>query len=183
MPTMTDTLLVNRQPAPGDYAPAYQNYVAAVQTEDITGFLETQKAEMLEFLHHIKWEKWEQAYATDKWTLAEVVIHMIDTERIFAYRALRIARGDTTPLPGFDQDPYVPNSGAASRTPASIVDEFSAVREATIHLFKNFTDAMWQRRGTAANAEVTVTALAFIVGGHAAHHLKVIQERYLSNGG
>ncbi|MCK6693184.1 MAG: DinB family protein [Thermoanaerobaculia bacterium] len=178
-----ETTIMTRQPAADEYAPYYKTYVDAVQTDDIVAYLEQQKTAELDFLRGIKWEKWELAYAPDKWTLAEVVIHAIDTERIFAYRALRIARGDKTPLPGFDQGPYVPNSGAASRTPASIADEFAAVREATIHLFKNFTDDMWNRRGTAADNEVSTLALAFMIGGHTAHHLKVIRERYLANGG
>lgn len=175
--------IMNRQPASDEYAPYYKTYVDAVNTDDIVAFLEQQKETELDFLRNIKWEKWELAYAPDKWTLAEVVIHMIDAERIFAYRALRIARGDKTPLPGFDQDPYVPNSAAASRTPASIADEFAAVREATIHLFKNFTDEMWDRRGIASEKEVSVLALAFIIAGHTAHHLNIIRERYLNNGG
>lgn len=175
---MTDLSTLHRQPAADEYAHFYANYVAAVDTTDIVGYLEQQKADLLDFLRGIKWEKWELAYAPDKWTLAEVVLHMIDAERIFAYRALRIARGDATPLAGFDQDTYVPNSGAAMRTPASIVDEFAAVREATLQLFRNFTDVMWDRRGIASEAEVTVLAIAFIIGGHATHHLKVIGERY-----
>lgn len=176
MMTMTE-----RKPAPGDYAPFYAGYVAAVDTEDIVGFLAVQKEQVLTQLRDVKWEKWELAYAPDKWTLAELVLHLIDAERIFAYRALRIARGDTTPLAGFEQNDYVPNSGAASRTPASIVDEFAAVREATVQLFRNFTDDMWERRGTAANSEVTVAALAYIIGGHTAHHIQIMRERYLAD--
>ncbi|TNE48817.1 MAG: DinB family protein [Bacteroidetes bacterium] len=167
------------KPMPGDYAPFYRGYIEAVETDDITSYLAIQKEQVLDFLRGIKWENWEVGYAPDKWTLAEVVLHMIDAERVFAYRALCIARGDQTPLPGMEQDDYVPNSGAASRTPASIVDEFAAVREATLHLFKNFTDDMWERRGIASDAEVTVPALAYIIGGHTAHHLQVIGERYL----
>lgn len=174
-----EAALMNRQPASDEYAPYYKKYVELIHTDDIVAYLERQKVETLDFLRNIKWEKWEQAYAPDKWTLAEVVIHLIDTERIFAYRALRISRGDTTPLAGFDQDPYVPNSGASSRTPASIVDEFAAVREATIHLFKNFTDEMWLRRGIASENEVSTLALAFMAAGHVEHHLRVIRERYL----
>ncbi len=172
-------LLTEPKPAPGDYAPFYEAYVAAVHTEDIVMYLAAQKEELMAFLRDIKWETWELAYEQDKWTLAQVVLHMIDAERIFAYRALRIARGDTTPMPGFEQDDYVPKSAALTRTPASIVDEFAAVREATIHLFKNFTEDMWERRGTAADAEVSVLALAYIIGGHAEHHLRVIKERYM----
>ena len=170
---------MSHQPATGDYAPFYQGYVAAVETADITGYLVNQKQEALDFFKNIVWEKWEQTYAPGKWTLAEVLLHIIDAERVFAYRALRIARGDKTPLAGFEQDDYVPNSEAASRTPASIVDEFAAVREASIQLFANLSDTMWERRGTASNTEVTVTALAFIIAGHMTHHLNVIRERYL----
>jgi len=173
-----ETAIMNRQPASDEYASYYKTYVDVVKTDDIVAFLEQQKVTELDFLRNIKWEKWEQSYAPEKWTLAEVVIHTIDAERIFAYRALRIARGDKTPLPGFNQDPYVPNSGAASRTPASIADEFAAVREATIHLFKNFTDEMWDRRGTASDAEVSALALAFIIAGHTTHHFNIIRERY-----
>jgi len=175
---MTEPLSPHQQPAPDEYAPYYGRYVGLVETDDIAAYLEAQKAGTLDFLRAIKWEKWEQAYASDKWTLAEVVLHMIDAERIFAYRALRIARGDTTPLPGFEQDDYVPFSGAGARTPASIVDEFAAVRDASIHLFKNFSDDMWQRRGTASDAGVSALACAFIIGGHTEHHLRVIRERY-----
>lgn len=171
--------VMNRRPASDEYAPYYKTYVDAAPTDDIVTFLEQQKMAELDFLRSIKWEKWETAYAPDKWTLAEVVIHMIDAERIFAYRALRIARGDKTPIPGFEQDDYVPNSGAATRTPASIVDEWLAVREASLHLFKNFTGDMWERRGTASEKEVSVLACAFIIAGHTAHHMRVIRERYL----
>lgn len=177
---MTDTVSLIRKPVAGDYAPFYEGYVAAVETDDILACLIQQKTDILTLLRGVVWEKWEMAYAEGKWSLAEVVLHCIDGERIFAYRALRIARGDKTPLPGFEQDDYVPNSGAGSRTPASIVDEFEAVRDATIHLFSNLTNEMWERRGTASDAEVTVTALAFIIAGHWEHHLRVIRERYLS---
>ena len=176
---MTDTALLIRKPQAGDYAPFYENYVAAVETNDIVAYLAAQNDQIAAFLKDIVWEKWDVAYGEGKWTLAEVVLHILDAERIFAYRALRIARGDDTPLPGFEQDDYVPNSGAALRTPASIVDEFVAVREATVHLFKNFSDDMWERRGTASGAEVTVRALAYIIAGHAEHHIRVIRERYL----
>lgn len=177
---MTDFPFSRRQPGTDEYSAYFKRYVDLVDTDEIVSYLARQNAEMLDFLRAIPWEKWGQAYAPDKWTLAEAVIHMIDTERIFCYRALRIARGDTTPLPGFEQDDYVPNSGAGSRTPASIVDEFAAVRNATLHLFNNFTDEMWDRRGTASNNPVSVLALAFIAAGHVVHHLKIIRERYLN---
>jgi len=178
---ITMTTLRAHKPQTVDYAPHYANYVAAVETDDIVGFLIGQKTAAVDFLKEIVWEKWELAYAPDKWTLAEVVLHVIDAERVFAYRALRIARGDTTPLPGFEENAYVPNSGAADRTPASLVDELAAVREASIQLFKNFTDNMWERRGLAADTEITVAALAYIAAGHMEHHLRVIRERYLDH--
>lgn len=176
---MTENAIQIHKPTEGDYAPFYGGYVAKIETEDIASYLVEQKAALLSFFRDIVWEKWEQAYEAGKWTLAEVVLHVIDSERIFAYRALCIARGDTTPLPGFEQDDYVPNSGAAARTPASIVDEFTAVREATVQLFNNFSPEMWERRGIASDNEITVTALAYIIAGHAAHHAHVIRERYL----
>jgi len=176
---MTDTAFLVPKPVAGDYSPYYEGYVSAVKTDDIVAYLRAQKDEIIVFLKDIVWEKWDLAYDEGKWTLAEVVLHTIDCERVFAYRALCIARGDTTPLPGFEQDDYVPNSGAALRTPASIVDEFAAVREATIQLVKNFSDEMWQRRGTASDAEVTVPALVYIIAGHTVHHVQVLRERYL----
>jgi hypothetical protein len=176
---MTDTAFLVPKPVAGDYSPYYEGYVSAVKTDDIVAYLRAQKDEIIVFLKDIVWEKWDLAYDEGKWTLAEVVLHLIDCERVFAYRALCIARGDTTPLPGFEQDDYVPNSGAALRTPASIVDEFAAVREATIQLVKNFSDEMWQRRGTASDAEVTVPALVYIIAGHTVHHVQVLRERYL----
>lgn len=167
------------KPATDEYAPFYAGYVNAVDTEDIVQYLEDQKTALVAFFHDIKWEQWDQAYAPGKWTLAELVVHVIDAERIFAYRALRIARGDKTPLPGFDENEYVPNSGATLRTPASIVDEWAAVREAGLQLFRNFTPEMWERRGTASDAEISVRALAWITAGHAAHHWRIVRERYL----
>lgn len=169
-----------KKPEAGDYAPFYGAYVQEIETDDIVRFLEEQKAEVLAFFKHIPWEKWEVSYDEGKWTLAQLVLHLIDSERIFAYRALRIARGDQTPLPGFDQEAYAETGEANSRTPVSLVDEFAAVREATVHLFRNFSPVMWERRGMAADSEITPLALAWIIAGHLQHHVRVIQERYLN---
>lgn len=170
---------MKRRPESDEYAAYYSKYVGTVQNDDIVAVLTEQKTGAVDFLKKIVWEKWELSYAPDKWTLTEVLLHLIDSERIFAYRALRIARGDTTPLPGFEQNDYIPNADAANRTPVSVVDEYAAVREATIQLFQNFNDAMWARRGVAAGHEVTPLALAFIIAGHENHHLEVIREKYL----
>ncbi len=168
------------KPEKKDYAPFYAGYVEAVETDDIVLFLERQKEAVLDFLRPIEWEKWELAYAEGKWTMAQLVQHLIDSERIFAYRALCIARGDKTPLPSFDQEAYAEASEANSRTPASLADEFAAVRGASVHLFRSFSPAMWAQRGVAGEREITPLALAWIIGGHTCHHLRILGERYLN---
>ena len=119
------------------------------------------------------------AYAPGKWTLAESLLHVADTERVFAYRALRVSRGDQTPLPGFDQDPWVPLSGADRRTLADILTEIEAVRNANLHLIRAFDDAAASRMGTASGNPVSVRALVWIIAGHFAHHLELTRTRYL----
>jgi len=133
----------------------------------------------LVFFATIPLEKWNYSYDVGKWTLKESWLHVIDAERVFAYRALRIGRGDETPLAGFNQDDYVPNSNAANRTPESIIEEYKSVRAATICLFKNFDATAWSRFGTASGGKVNVNALAFIIAGHEAHHIALTEERYL----
>ena len=120
-----------------------------------------------------------KAYAPGKWTLKEVVLHCADAERIFAYRALRFARGDATNLPGWDEKAYTPMSGAAVRSLESVLDELESVREASVTLFSNLPSDAWTRRGKANNFDVSVRALAWITTGHLLHHLGVIQDRYL----
>ncbi len=118
-------------------------------------------------------------YAEGKWTVKEVLVHIIDDERIYAYRALRFARNDKTELPGFDQDPYAYYSNANDRTAESIVEEYEAVRLSTIALFNNFTDDVMLRSGVANNNQVTVRALGYHIAGHELHHLNIIKTRYL----
>jgi hypothetical protein len=167
------------KPDEGDYAPFYRGYLEEIETDDIVRFLTEQKEAAVAFFRHIEWERWELSYAEGKWTLAQVVLHLTDVERIFAYRALCIARGDRTPLPAFDQDAYAENNEAHNRTPASLVDEFAAVREATVHLFRHLSPQQWQQRGVAADHELTPLAAAWIIAGHMQHHLRIIGERYL----
>lgn len=119
------------------------------------------------------------AYAEGKWTLAEAIVHIIDTERIFQYRSLRIARNDKTPLPGFDQDDYVPQSNASGRSTTSLIEEYKAVRDATITLFSSFDEEAMLRIGIASDSKMSTRALGFIISGHQAHHVKIIKERYL----
>jgi uncharacterized damage-inducible protein DinB len=117
-------------------------------------------------------------YAPGKWTVKEVLGHITDTERIFAYRALRFARSDKTPLPGFEQDDYVKNGAFAGRTLADLTEEFAAVRSASIALYRSFNEEAWPRRGLANQKEMTVRALAFITAGHQIHHRVILEERY-----
>jgi hypothetical protein len=117
-------------------------------------------------------------YGPGKWSVKEVVLHLSDTERIMAYRALRVARGDRTPLPGFDETQYTPQSGADAQPLAALVTEWSEVRQATITLFRHLPPEAWSRRGTASGQPVSVRALAWIIAGHERHHLATLEERY-----
>jgi len=118
-------------------------------------------------------------YAPGKWSLKEIVGHMIDTERIFAYRALRFARGDKTPLPGFEQDDYMSHATFAQRELSDLAREFEHVRQSTLFLFRNLDAAAWERRGTASGGEFTVRAIAYVIAGHELHHHRVIKAKYL----
>lgn len=167
------------KPQPGDYPPFYQPYLDRVPEGDIVELLTQAKAEMLVFLQTLPPDKWDHRYAEGKWSIREVMLHIIDAERIFTYRALRIARNDQTPLPGFDQDKYVPASNATNRSWDSIIREYMAVREATIQLFKYFIPEMWQNSGIASNKPITTLALAHITYGHERHHFIIMKDRYL----
>lgn len=169
----------NRRPAKNDYAPFYEPYVSKIKSDDISTVLEDSIAKNKAFFESIPEDKWEFSYEDGKWTIKEILIHLIDGERIFANRALRIARHDRTPLPGFDQDAYAPYMDANSRTVESILEEYEAVRKSTILLFNNFSEKMWLRHGIASGTTVTTLALAYFIAGHEAHHFKVIKERYL----
>ena len=169
----------NTRPNASDYNAYYETYIGKVEGEDIVEILSSSFSETLAFLNAIPTEKWDYAYAEDKWTIKEIVLHIIDTERIFAYRALRIARNDKTPLPGFDQDDFAPFTNANNRTKASLIEAYESVRKASLVLFKNFTDEMWQRKGMASDNVLTPLAAAYIVQGHEIHHFRVIKERYL----
>jgi len=167
------------RPSDAEYAPYYGRYITRVPEGDLVRTLESQLAETLALLRGIPEARGGHRYAEGKWSLKEVVGHLIDSERIFAYRALRIGRGDATPLPGFEQDDYV-RGAAFDRIPlADLAAELEAVRRATIYLLRGMDDAALARRGTASGFEVTVRALAFIIAGHERHHVGIIRERYL----
>lgn len=173
---MTDTA---RRPEASEYAPYYDKYVALVPTGDVIETLRRQSADTLALLRSIPEDKAGARYAPGKWSVKELVGHVIDTERIFTYRALRFARGDRTSLHGFDQDPYVLAADFDTRTLADLGEEFAHVRAASLSLFQSLNEAAWQRGGTASDNEVSVRALAYITAGHEAHHIQVLRERYL----
>ncbi len=162
-----------------EYASFYRPYIDKAQNLDLKEGLRQNFEKIYEFLNTIPESKLEYRYADDKWTIKEVIQHIIDTERIFAYRALRIARQDPTPLPGFEQNDYVPVSFANNRNIAELLADYKAVRQATISLFDSFTDTMLMQIGVANNCPISVRALGFITIGHENHHCNVIKERYL----
>ena len=166
------------RPEPGEYAPYYETYISKVKGSDILGILEAQRLQMAQLFAARSERDGNFRYATGKWTVKEVLGHVNDTERIFTYRALRIARGDQTALPGFEQDDYVRGGNFAERTLTDLADEFELVRAASIALFRSLPKEAWQRRGIASEKEVTARALAFIVAGHEIHHRLILEERY-----
>ena len=167
------------RPAADEYNPYYARYISKVPEGDITQTLTSQLMSTLEFLETIPESKGDHLYAPGKWTVKEVLLHVIDAERIFAYRALRIARGDATPLASFEQDDYVPMSRAGERTVRDLAEELGHVRRASIALFEHLDEEAMARRGTASNAPVTPRALAYIIAGHEVHHVAILREKYL----
>jgi hypothetical protein len=168
------------RPGPGEYAPHYEQYVALVKGSDIVGLLEAQRLQMIQLFAGRSERDGNFRYAPGKWTVKEVLGHITDTERILAYRALRIARGDQTPLSGFEQDDYVRAAGFGERTLDDLSAEFVHVRSATVALFGSLGKEAWTRRGIANKNEVSVRALAFIIAGHELHHRNILDERYFS---
>ena len=170
------------RPQPGEYGPHSARYISLVPANDVFAALtalEDQRRQMVLLLSGRTEADGDLRYAPDKWSLKEVLGHINDTERIMSYRALRISRGDATPIEGFEQDDYVRNGPFAHRSLADLIEDYIAVRRATISLFRNLDEAAWTRRGVANKNEVTVRALAFIIAGHELHHRGIIEEKYL----
>lgn len=166
------------RPESGEYAAYYANYITKVPGSDVLSVLESQRLQMLQLFAGRSERDGSFRYAPGKWSVKEVLGHIADTERIFTYRALRFARADQTALPGFEQDDYVRSGAFGERTLAGLVEEFGAVRSASISLFRSFKEDVWSRRGKADGKEVSVRALAFITAGHQMHHRIVLEERY-----
>lgn len=162
-----------------EYPSFYQPYLDVLGDVELFDILERQLGNFPKFLDSLPEEKFGFAYADGKWTLAEVLVHILDTERVFQYRALRLMRGDKTPLPGFDQDLFVPNSNAAKRTKKSIIEEYATVRQSTMALFETMDRLDLHKIGSVSNGTMSVAAIGFIICGHQKHHRNVIRERYL----
>jgi uncharacterized damage-inducible protein DinB len=166
------------RPEATEYADYYAKYISKVPGSDVLSVLESQRLQMLQLFAGRSERDGSFRYAPGKWTVKEVLGHITDTERIFSYRALRIGRGDQTPLPGFEQDNYVRNSESGDRTLAGLAEEFGAVRTASISLLRSFNEEAWSRRGMASQKEVTVRAIGFMIAGHQIHHRIILEERY-----
>jgi len=169
---------MNIRPEPSEYADFYGKYIAMVTTGDIVAALDAQRLQMIQEFAARSERDGNFRYAPDKWTVKEVLGHVSDAERIFAYRALRIARGDQTPMSGFEEKDYVRAACFGERSLADLAEEFAHVRNATLALFRSLNQAAWARRGVANKNEVTVRALAFIIAGHELHHRRILDERY-----
>ncbi|MGA9772745.1 MAG: DinB family protein [Blastocatellia bacterium] len=167
------------RPSTTEYAPYYGQYIGLVPEGDITQILNRQLEETLSLLGNIPESQAGHRYAPDKWSIKEVIGHITDSERIFAYRALRFARNDKARIEGFDQDEFAQNSAFDERTLADLVEEFEHVRRANLILFRSFTDDALDRHGIANDVEVSVRALLYIIAGHERHHIEVLKTRYL----
>jgi uncharacterized damage-inducible protein DinB len=166
------------RPEAGEYAEFYANYISKVPGTDVLGILESERLHMAQLFSGRTERDANFRYAPGKWTVKEVLGHITDCERIFTYRALRIARGDQTPLPSFEQDDFVKNGGFAARTLADLAEEFGAVRSASVALFRSFNDEAWSRSGVASQKQVTARAMGFITAGHQVHHRMILEELY-----
>ncbi len=167
------------RPEQTEYAAFYETYVSLVNETDIVSALQNQPDELQNLLADVSAEKENFRYAEGKWSVKELLGHIVDGERVFSYRALRISRGDQTPLAAFEENSYVANSNFGNYNLADLIKEFSLLRRSNVLLFKNLTDEAWLRRGTASDATISVRALAFIMVGHVRHHTNILRERYL----
>ena len=163
---------------PDEYAAYYANYVGKVPDISLRSALDESIAVLMEYLTHVAEDRVDYAYAPGKWTIKQSLQHIIDTERIFAYRALAIARGDKTSLPGFEQDEYVAAADVSGRSFLQMIEEFRDLRRSNLTMFKSFTDKDLNQRGTMSGTAVTVRALGYIMCGHVFHHAELYKEKY-----
>ncbi|RKY99655.1 MAG: DNA damage-inducible protein DinB [Ignavibacteriae bacterium] len=168
------------KPKPGDYDPYFEQYIKLVEGDDIIKILYEQNKTCRKLINSISDHKGNYRYADGKWTIKEVLGHILDTERIFAYRALSLARGEKKSLPGFDHNDYVKEGNFNSRELLELSFEFKLLRETNLLLYKSFSEEMLCKRGLTNEAPVTVLALFYFIAGHEKHHLNVLEEKYLN---
>lgn len=167
------------KPLPEEYAPFYQGYVALIGDDNVLEKLQSSQFKTYNFFLSLPQEKADFAYAEGKWSIKEVLGHVIDTERIMGYRLLRFSRGDHHPLAGFNENFYASKSDHKNRILEDLADEFKTLRKANLYLYQNLSKEQLKRKGTASNSIVSVKALLYIIAGHELHHLNIIKERYL----
>ncbi len=167
------------RPQPDEFASYFKVYIDLVDEADVLAAMAAQNTSRRELLGGLDEQRWEHRYADRKWSIKEVLGHVMDAERIFATRALRAARGDETPMPGFEQDPYVAAARFERRSGAQLLDEMELVRRGSLALFEAFDEVELDRQATAEGKVFSVRAVAFLLVGHERHHLGVVRERYL----
>lgn len=167
------------RPETSEYASDFEKYVSLVPAGDVVDTLNSQLDGTLSTLRGITEEQADSRYAEGKWSIKELLGHIIDAERIFGYRALRFARGDQTPLSGFEQDDYVAGGNFGERRMSDLIEEFEHIRRANLLLFRHLNTEAWMRSGAANDNQISVRALAHIIAGHEAHHMRILRERYL----
>ena len=168
-----------KRPLPAEYPPYYEKYINLVKQDNVIKALKDQVLDIQALISEVPEEKEGYAYADGKWTIKEVIGHIIDTERIMSYRALRFARKDKTPLTGFDENIFVANAKFNKQTLYNLAQEFAIVREANLALWKQFEEEELNEMGTANGKDVSVRATLFMIAGHTAHHMNVIRLKYL----
>lgn len=162
-----------------EYSGHFGNYIKQAGDGQMIENLEISLHEFIRFVQNIPMDKFDYRYAEGKWTIKDIIQHVIDTERIFAYRALRFSRNDKTPLPSFEENDYAENTDSNKRSIQDLLTEFSAVRHSTLLFYKSLSEEQLKRIGTASNNPISVRALGFVLIGHQKHHQKVFEERYL----
>ena len=162
-----------------EYSDFNATYIKSIDNVELIEELEISLHDFIKFVQNIPMDKFDYRYADGKWTIKDIIQHIIDAERIFGYRALRISRNDKTPLPGFEENDYAENTAATRRSIQELLTEFSAVRHSNLLLFKSFSDDQLTRMGIASNHNISVRAIGFLIIGHQKHHQKVFEERYL----
>lgn len=167
------------RPLPGEYAEGYATYIAEAGEGEVLALLQAQQEEVAALFAQLSEDQGAFRYAPGKWSLKDLLLHLSDSERIFAYRCLRIGRGDATPMPGFEENAYAAAAQADARAMADLVADWRAVRTASLTLFRGMPAGAWLNRGTTNNRAITARCIPYLTLGHAAHHLVVLRERYL----